>query len=91
VPVACLEEGCGWQRAEASYNMAQYHASKAHGKSSLRMVVPASDEEMRDRRKQQRRERYARSKEQRQVRSGESTPMIDWVEMSLAPYVPCAL
>lgn len=84
VSLACLEEGCGWQHAEATYNMAQNHAQKGHGNASVCMVAPASDEEIRERKNKQRRARYARMKEQ-QVSRGESRP-IHQFEASLVPH-----
>jgi hypothetical protein len=71
VPLACLEEGCGWQSAAATRGMARYHASKAHGNGLVRMVLPTSTEEIRERNRQRRRARYAHRKEQRQVSKGE--------------------
>lgn len=65
VPLACLEEGCYWRRSAASYNIAMYHAYKEHGSSTLCMVVPYLEVESHNFKRQQ-----------RQVRSGESTPLI---------------
>jgi hypothetical protein len=64
VPLACLEEGCGWQSAAATRKMARHHAVKAHGNGSVRMVSLASAEDIKERKRQQRRARRARTVEQ---------------------------